>query len=326
MIRVRGRVPVVLVGGLLVIVGGAAVPAAAADPPPATAPDAGEDAIDVREAVVRLGAEAEYGLPAPVVDRLPGRSVLRITATGFPPSTTSVVEQCSVAGCANAFPVAFDANGYARFQYFVTDAFASGFSPRSTCGAGEPPCVVRLGGDGRAAFLTTVFRDPAPAPRRVWADPGADGLESGATVRVSVSGFVPGERVQAVLCAAPATFGTERCGQPGVVAPFTIGADGRGATTMVVRQGRVGSADATCGRATTCAIVVTQPRSLVPGATLLVSFSAGPGARYDASRLLGGLAAALALLALAFVLARTTDWRKPTEADTPDLDRVVLAD
>ena len=30
------------------------------------------------------------------------------------------------------------------------------------------------------------------------------------------------------------------------------------------------------------------------------------------------------LLAVALLLIRRTDWRKPTEADTPDLDRAVL--
>ena len=34
----------------------------------------------------------------------------------------------------------------------------------------------------------------------------------------------------------------------------------------------------------------------------------------------------LILLAIALLLVRRTDWRKPTEADTPELDRAVLSD
>jgi len=32
------------------------------------------------------------------------------------------------------------------------------------------------------------------------------------------------------------------------------------------------------------------------------------------------------LLALAALLVRTTDWRKPTEADAPELDAAALVD
>ena len=57
-----------------------------------------------------------------------------------------------------------------------------------------------------------------------------------------------------------------------------------------------------------------------------ITFATGPAARYNPFRSLTGLAVALVLVALAFFLARTTDWRKPTEADTPELDRAVLTD
>ena len=42
---------------------------------------------------------------------------------------------------------------------------------------------------------------------------------------------------------------------------------------------------------------------------------------YDAGRLVGGLAAAAVLLAVALWLVRSTDWRPPSEADAPELDR-----
>lgn len=267
-----------------------------------------------------------YGSTPGVVDRLPARSVLRITATGFDPNATGLVEQCTVAGCANSFPVLFDANGTARLQYLVGDAFAAAFDPPSTCRAGAPPCAVRVHGQERSAFLTTVFRDAAPPARRVAVAPSARGLSEGEQVRVAVEGFTPGEPVQAMLCAAPDTSGSTRCGAPGPVSPFTIGADGAGRTVLVIREGRVGSAGASCGRGTTCAIVVTQAGSSVPAPVVPIAFAAGPAARYDPFRSITGLAAAVVLLVLAFFVARSTDWRKPTEADTPELDRAVLTD
>jgi hypothetical protein len=57
-----------------------------------------------------------------------------------------------------------------------------------------------------------------------------------------------------------------------------------------------------------------------------VTFAAGPSATYDSARLLSGLLIAGLLLLLACVLVRATDWRKPTEADTPELDRAVLVE
>jgi len=54
------------------------------------------------------------------------------------------------------------------------------------------------------------------------------------------------------------------------------------------------------------------------------TFAAGPSASYDATRVLVGLLVAAILFALASYLVRTTDWRKPTEADTPALDEAIL--
>jgi len=132
--------------------------------------------------------------------------------------------------------------------------------------------------------------------------------------------------VQAMLCAAPASFGTSRCGAPGAVASFTIGADGTGHTALVIRHRRVGTEHVACGRETTCGVVVMRAGSSVPGPVAVVEFAAGPSAEYDSARVAFGLLIAALLLAIAFVLVRATDWRKPTEADTPDLDRAVLAE
>jgi hypothetical protein len=274
-----------------------------------------------------VSAAVPYGTPAPVVDRLSSRSVIDITASGFAPSATGIVQQCGTGGCANAFPVIFDAKGEARFQYLVREDFARAWNSLSTCRAEATPCVVKVTASEQTAHFTTVFRDAAPPARRVTLTPGSGGLVDGAPVRITATGFAPGEWVQAMLCAAPDTFGSTRCGAPGPVAQFTIRSDGTGVTTLVLREGRVGSGGARCGRgAQPCAVVVVDVRGTVPGAIRAFSFATGPGANYDGDRLAIGLVVALVLLALAAFLVRTTDWRKPSEADTPELDRVTLPD
>jgi hypothetical protein len=320
-IRENARAPSrALARWALVVVGLGFVVVAPVPPAAALIPSEGVD--------VYIGATRpeNYGQLPPTIDKLAERSVLRLTVTGFEPDSTGVMEQCSVGGCANPFPVAFDPSGRARIQYLVLDDFASSFETPSRCRAGEPACVVHIHSGDRFAFLSTVFRDPAPPARSVTVEPNADELVDATRVRVSVTGFTPGDRVQAMFCVAPATYGSARCGAPGPVSTLTIGAGGEGRTMLAVREGRVGSEGASCGGASQCGIVVTHPKSAVPEAFVAVSFAEGPAARYDLSRSLAGLSVAAALLALAWLLVRRTDWRKPTEADTPDLDQAEFTD
>jgi hypothetical protein len=265
-----------------------------------------------------------FGAGLPVVDQLARRSVLRISASSFEPNATGQVEQCTRDRCANPFPVLFDEVGSARIQYLVRDTIATPGGAVSTCHADEPPCVVRLRTETDTAFLTTVFGDVAPTPRRVTVTPGARDLVGEAAVTVMAHGFTPGARVHATMCVAPDTAGTERCGAPSPVASFTIGADGTGRTALVIRGGHVGSEGAECGRDTPCGIVVQEEASAVPAPVVPVTFAAGPFARYESARLVIGIALGCVLLAVALFLIRSTDWRKPTEADTPELDRAVL--
>ncbi len=311
--------PIVVVAGVaMYVIGLGLSPAFASEPI--------SGSVDEPEIYIQVQSEKAYGGNAPTVDRLAARSVLRIVAVGFEPNTTGTVEQCSADGCANPFPVTFDIDGTARLEYLVNDSFARGFDRPTTCRADEQPCVVHVHSDKGSAFLRTVFRDATPAPRRVSLRPNAGRIANNAPVLVAVTGFVPGERVEAMLCAAPASFGSKHCGAPGPVAPFTIEADGTGRVAMKISTGHVGTGGASCGRSARCSVVVSPPRASIPGAVLPITFAAGPGARYDGRRLLAGLSVAVLLAALAIVITRTTDWRKPTEADTPELDRAVLTD
>jgi hypothetical protein len=272
---------------------------------------------DVR--MVALARDAFNG-ETPVVDQLARRSVFRITASNFESNATGLVEQCTLNSCTNAFPVVFDEDGIARIQYLVRDTITAADGTVSSCRADQPPCVLRLRTETDTAFLTTVFGDQAPAPRRVTVISTERGLVDKAPVTVAVERFTPGAKVHATLCAAPDTAGTKRCGPPGPVAPFTIGADGKGSTTLVIRAGHVGSDRATCGPDTPCGIVVREEASVLPAPVVAITFAAGAGARYESTRLAIGGALGATLLALAALLVRRTDWRKPTEADTPDLD------
>jgi hypothetical protein len=292
-------------------------------PLPTAAPPAGIDGQEVHlQAEVGDAFESE----PPRVDRLGNRSLLRISAAGFETFGRGYVEQCTVGGCSNLFPVLFDENGSARFQYLVVRSFATRLEPPSTCGAGEATCVVHLRANGHSAYLTTVFGDVTAAPPRVTVSPRAADLVDGSRVQVAVAGFAPGERVQAKLCAAPETNGSARCGAPGPVVSFEIDSLGNGHTAFVVREARVGSDRVLCGRDTQCGIVVAHQGSSLPAPVVAISFAGGPSASYDLTRSLAGLGGAFALLALAFLLVRSTDWRKPTEADTPDLDQASFAE
>ena len=102
------------------------------------APRGALEALDVH---MDAGPIDAFDFDRPVVDRLPARSVLRINATGFETNGTGFVEQCTLTRCANGFPVVFDINGVAHFQYLVSDTFAAGLAP-SSCRADQPPCVV----------------------------------------------------------------------------------------------------------------------------------------------------------------------------------------
>jgi hypothetical protein len=270
--------------------------------------------------VVMSAFEGEgFPPPPPIVDELPSGAVLRITARGFAPHENGTVQQCAGAMCVNSFPVTFDELGVARFQYLLqTDAAPF------TCRADAAPCVVRVSTEADRAFLRTVVGGPAPQTRLVSVAPPPRDLDDYTELTVSVQNFLPGERLQAVLCAAPETSGATRCGAPGPVAHFAVGADGRGSTVMVVRRGSVGTEQIACGRETPCGVVVQSPSGVAAGPVVVVDFSLGPAASYSAARVLVGLGIAVLLLVLAAYLIRTTDWRKPSEAETPDLDSASL--
>jgi hypothetical protein len=254
-----------------------------------------------------------------VIDRLPDGAVLRVTAAGFEPGAAGEVAQCGLSlegprSCTNRFPVQFDGEGVALFQYLISDR---PFPAGGRCGAADPPCVLVVtgpGGDGPALSLT-VFRDPAPPAGRITVEPHS-GLSGADVVTVRASGFLPATRLVAGPCAASPDTG--RCGP--TVSTHT-GADGAAVLRLPLTSGE--GDGPRCGPRAPCEVRVMAEAAVAPLSTA-VSFSAGPSARYDPRRLAAGLVVVLLLLGLAAWLVRTTDWREPAEAATPDMDRAVL--
>jgi hypothetical protein len=144
------------------------------------------------------------------------------------------------------------------------------------------------------------------------------------TVEVSVTGFPPGTPATAVLCAPPEPYDARRCTAPGPTSAFAVDASGSGQTTIEVAAGRVGPGRAVCGPRRPCGVAVLVGPGFITAPAAPVAFSLGPGVAYEAGRVILGLALALSLVAVAFAIARRTDWTKPTEAATPALDGADL--
>jgi hypothetical protein len=227
-----------------------------------------------------------------IVDHLEPGDVLRLRARGGEAHGAGTVAECrrgtqGPAGCANAFPVQFDGDGEAHFQYQLAGARG--------CGPAEGCVVAVVDRRGRTGMVGVVFGAPAPAPPSIAVAPSGP-YQPGDEVRVLVSGALPGAAVRMSLCG-------ERCG---VVTSVTADASGRARARLRLTE-----------RCDDCGIVVL---SGVRDVVVPISFTARPSPRYDASRLAAGLVAATLLVLAAAVIVRRTDWRPPSEAATPELD------
>jgi hypothetical protein len=335
--------PLILLGGAVAVVLGAAValvvgvrggggpdaeqvtappPSASVPAEPRAAPaSVASEPADRRALPAGTGPEMtiKAGGSPTVVDRLPESTVLVVNAEGFKPGTGEVA-QCSVdtegpADCRNGFPVEFGAEGTAHFQYLVSDRVYEG----ERCGAGQRPCqLVLLGSDGEAegrAF--TVFHDSAPPAGKVSVEP-AGPLADGDLVTLTATGFPPATRLLAAQCPVDIGFHPDAC-RPAVAA--RSGPDGAAFFRLRLHTGEMDGV--ACGPREPCSIRVTADAPVAP-LTLPIAFSAGPSARYDGLRLAGGLLLAALFLALGWHLLRTTDWREPAAASTPEMDRAAL--
>jgi hypothetical protein len=270
--------------------------------------------------VVMHAADTDRFMPYQPVSGLAPDAVVRVQVDGFDWHERGSVQQCVVelgrqTACGEPFPVQFDGDGRADFQFAVRADIAPG-----ACRGGQPTCLVRVtGGSGaRQASVQTVLVDGL-TPGEVRIEP-AGPVADGQTVDVIVSRFPPGATATAVLCAPPELYDARRCGPPEAASTFSIDAAGAGRTALTVGAGRLGSDAALCGPRRVCGIAVVVGGGFVVAPVTPVRFSLGPGVAYDGGRVLIGVLMAMVLAGAALLIARRTDWTKPTEAATPDLD------
>jgi hypothetical protein len=262
---------------------GAAVVATSAAPPD-----------DRREVRLQAAPADDLTVDAPVIDRLDDGELLVVRVTDGVDGASGLVQQCRLtvegfAECANLFPIQFDDEGAATFQYQVFD--------RDGCDGSGAVCAVVVGDeDGtRLAHAVTIFGASAPpAPEVTLTPPGP---------------YVPGARVRVEVSSVPS----------GGVARVAFCAEGCGAETRVVAADD-GTATATIAvgeRCSDCGVVVVSGAS---SQRVEVQFVALPSPGYDAARVVVGLALAAVFLVVAWRIVRGVDWRPPSEADAPELD------
>ncbi|MGQ0745119.1 MAG: neocarzinostatin apoprotein domain-containing protein [Acidimicrobiales bacterium] len=259
-----------------------------------------------------------------VVEGLAPDAVIRVRAGGFDWHERGTVAQCvlelgRLTTCGPSSPVQFDDGGKADFQVLVHDAISTG-----RCRVGRATCLLKVTGTDsrRQAVAQTVFVDRVE-PGRLRVTP-SHGLSDGESVEVAVTGFPAGRSALAVLCAPPGGYDARRCDPPPSSAPFVIDANGTGRTRVVVGPSRLGADGVVCGPQRPCGVAVIVGAGFVAAPVAPITFSLGPGASYQPVRLVAGLTTALALLVMALLVARRTDWTKPAEAATPGIDEADL--
>ena len=106
------------------------------------------------------------------IDALESGTVLRIRVKDFAEYTEGVAAQCvhraKAFECGNAFPVQFDADGKAFFQYQLRDDFHANAVAGGRCRADAARCtlVVHDAQRNTTAVIDTVFHDRLPDARQ----------------------------------------------------------------------------------------------------------------------------------------------------------------
>ena len=287
------------------------------------------------DATVRLSARSRDDDTFPngydAIDALEPGMVLRVRVDDFAEYAEGVAAQCvhraKAFECGNAFPVQFDANGKALFQYQIKDDFHANAVAGGRCRADAARCTLVVHDEQRntTAVIDTVFHDRLAKPGKIRVTPSS-GLADGQTVTVAVTGYPAGAQVNAMLCAAPDATGSGRCGAPGPSAPLLVGPDGTGSSKLVVKEGPVGSQRIPCGRDAVCGISVASADVFTRAPVVAISFASPGGAVYNSNRVAIGLALALVLLGLATWFLRRTDWSPVGEAAAPEIDDAEYAD
>ena len=230
--------------------------------------------------------------PLPVVAGLAEAAVVEVRGDGFVDRAEGVVAQCDRVDarvCRNVLPVVTDEAGRVRVPYRL-EGPASGRL-----------VVVEVDLDRGAARLAFGAWVRSTAPTVSVADAGRT---------VVVRGAAPGERISVLRC--PTDVGS--LAECRAVARPSV--SGTGSATVEIDPGARDGAP----------LIAVLGRDGTPLAEP-VRVDATPRPRVDVTlepaRLFGGFGMAMALMAVALVLLRTTDWRAPAEAATPSFDETA---
>ncbi len=262
-----------------------------------------------------------FGVPDPRLGDVVDGDVLDMAVTNFEANAAGRVELCDGAApvCSGAYPVTFDENGRARFQYRVA---RPDFAACATTGL---PCRVRVVAGDRAVSLQVWF--DAPAPPLGWVTLSRrTALRDGDEIEIRVTDLAPGQEVIATMCAAPANRGIERCGSPAAEVTIALDGQGRGSARYVVRAGPTGRERIACGRGSTCAIAVLSSNRDALAEVRTIEFAQSEGANLTGGRLTIGLGLAAALIAFAILGFRRVDWSVAGDAAAPEIDEAEYAD
>lgn len=273
--------------------------------------------------VIRPVDNERFSQYRPVSGLSPG-AVVRVRAEDFGGFERGRVEQCVLevgreAACTEPFPVQFDESGRAEFPFAIRGDFAPG-----GCRVGQPTCLLRISGtdSGRRGSTQTVLVDRL-VPGRVTVMP-VRGLEEGQIVDVEVRAFPAGTSATAILCAPPDPYDARRCTAPSAGSTFIVDGGGSGRTRLTVAPARLGPDRVQCGPRRPCAVAVVVGPGFITAPATEIAFSEGPGVEYTAGRMATGIAITLALVGIAVAIGVRTDWTKPAEAATPEMDQTDL--
>lgn len=251
------------------------------------------------DAQLRAFDDEEFPPRAATVDSVEDGQVVIVWATGFDAAENGSVHQCptgstSATRCRSGLPVTFDEFGDARVGVEVQRRFRASDGRMVDCGERVRRCAVVVFGTDRGQALLAFGGPAAPdplirlTPRRV---------SPGGAVEVSVTGAVPGEAVVLAECSSgDAGFACRP-----LTGPSRVDRAGSLTARVVIGADR-------CRRGRPCALAAISEDGTTQLGLARLAITGRPGADYDRTRLLSGMFLTAALLLIAVVLIRRTDW------------------
>jgi hypothetical protein len=274
-----------------------------------SAPPSPDDVRGVDAVLVAPDADAAFPAPVRPVDELADGDLLLLEVAL---DRDGELRQCPEGTvrpttCGTALPVPAPREGVAQFLAPVVETLVTA---RGETDCRAQTCALVLfdvGDQGVVATLPLVFGRSASEPRIELSRDGP--FEEGDALGVRLSEFPPGDEVVVTQCTPPGPSDRSRCGSPAPEVGAVVGPDGDVAVQYRVHLGPVGTVGNECRRAEPCAIAVVDASVSAPAAA--ISLAGSPGSDVPDGRVVVGLVAATALLAVAVALVVRSDWRDP---------------